>query len=1307
MNDAEIANKYQKKTDKQHILDNPDTYIGSVEEVDADMWVFDESASDSPSSSTSSSSTSTSTSTSNRIVLRRIRYIPGLYKLFDEGLVNCRDHMVRMMTEQLQRTAAASATTSSSSSAETTPVTHLVTNIQVSIDAAGMITMMNDGNGIDVVMHPESHVWVPEMIFGHLRTSTNYDKNEKKIVGGKNGFGVKLAYVWSTVGTVETVDHKTGQKYVQTFERNLDVIHPPVITKVKPSVKPYTKITFLPDYARLGVPGLSPDMLALFRKRVYDLSAITDKVVKIRYNGDLLPVKTFAQYIDLYIGPKEETKRLHEEDESGRWEYAVALSPTHEFCQVSFVNGIHTQKGGKHVEYILHQITRKVCAFIETKKKVAVNPNTVKEQLLLFIRCDIENPSFDSQTKDYMNTPSTKFGSACNVSDKFIEKLCKMGVMDAACALTELKEIKASKKNDGVKVKTLRGMTKLMDASLAGTERSRECVLILCEGDSAKAGIVSGLSTEDRATIGVFPLKGKLLNVRGETAKKINDNDEIRDIKKILGLERERTYTSMEDIARHLRYGQVLFMTDQDLDGSHIKGLCINLFQSEWKSLAKLPGFIGFMNTPILKARRGAEERLFYNQGEYDLWKDSPDTNATQWEIKYYKGLGTSTDKEFKQYFKHKKIVSFVYEESSDDMIDMVFNKKRADDRKAWLERYERTSYLNTSESAVSYSNFINKELIHFSKYDCDRSIPNVMDGLKRSLRKILFSAFKKNLTKEIKVAQFSGYVSEHSGYHHGEASLNAAIVNMAQNFVGSNNINLFVPNGQFGSRMLGGKDSASERYIFTLLHRITRFLFPETDDPVLTYLDDDGTPVEPLYYVPIIPMVLVNGGKGIGTGFSTSIPCYDPLQLIAYLKQKMGVAAASVIEEKDFVPYYEGFQGTITRASEVVANEAAEEEEGNSEGNSNTDGGGGEVSVVELGDLEIEVEELLVAPEEGGEEETASVGLAGGEGSVDGSVDADANGKPKKTSTTKSKKKKSTVANENKFLVQGVYQIVGPDQVRITELPVGTWTTDYKDFLEGLVQPAVDKTGKKLPTILKDYVDNSTKHTVDMLVTFQKGKLAEYDPPKLLKLLRLSTTLSTNNMHLFDPDDKLKKYTRITEIIDDYFAKRLALYTIRKEWLVGNMTRELVKLSNRARYIVALLEDRIDLRRKNKGEVASMLADAGFARIDGDYTYLTKMPMDSVTVELVDKILSEQGNKEAELEVLRNKNEQAMWIEELNALEVEYVRYRQERAVAIAEDVEEATSEKEGPKKKRKIAGGGGGGTAVSKQKKGTSSAK
>ena len=462
MSATELAEKYQQKTDKEHILANPDTYIGSVENVEADMWLFNKD--------------------SQKIIQKSVQYIPGLYKLFDEGIVNCRDHVVRMKQAIKDK------------KADSLPVSY----IDIGIQDDGTITMTNDGNGIDVAMHPEYNIWIPELIFGHLRTSTNYNKNEKKIVGGKNGFGFKLVLIWSTEGSIETVDHIRGLKYTQAFSNNLDTINKPKVTKCKN--KPYTKITFKPDYSRFGVDGLTPDMVNILIKRIYDVAAVTEKNIKVKYNSQQVSVKTFQQYIDMYVGSKDETPRVFEDAENGRWEYAVALSPTHEFQQVSYVNGIHTSKGGKHVDYILQQITRKLSSYIEKKKKITVNSNSIKEQLILFLRCDIENPAFDSQTKDFMNTPSSKFGSSCSVSDKFIEKIAKMGVMDAACAITEVKENKAAKKTDGVKSKNVRGIPKLIDANWAGTDKSSQCIIIFCEGDSAKAGIVSGLSSSDRQT---------------------------------------------------------------------------------------------------------------------------------------------------------------------------------------------------------------------------------------------------------------------------------------------------------------------------------------------------------------------------------------------------------------------------------------------------------------------------------------------------------------------------------------------------------------------------------------------------------------------------------------------------------------------------------------------------------------------------------------------------------------------------------------------------------------------------------------
>ena len=1146
--ETDLTNKYQQKTDKQHILDNPDTYIGSVENVDADMWILEEK--------------------DTKIVEKNIRYIPGLFKLFDEGIVNCRDHVIRQSQAVLNKVENAIP----------------VSNIEITIEQDGTIIMQNDGNGIDVAQHPEYKIWIPELIFGHLRTSTNYDKTEKKIVGGKNGFGFKLVLIWSTYGSIETVDHVRGLKYKQEFKNNLDEICPPVITKCK-SAKPYTKITFKPDYTRFGIPeGLTEDLIQMLKKRVYDISAVTDKQIKVKYNGQVIATKNFQQYIDLYIGSKDTTTRVYEEANE-RWEYAVAISPSQEFIQISFVNGINTYKGGKHVEYILGQITRKLVEYIEKKRKIKVNANSIKEQLILFLRCDIENPAFDSQTKDFMNTPMAKFGSTCVVTDKFIEKVAKMGVMDSACALTEVKENKMAKKTDGAKSKNIRGIPKLVDANWAGTDKSKDCIIIFCEGDSAKAGIISGLSADDRNTIGVYPMKGKILNVRGENIKRINENKEIAEIKKILGLETGKEYADLTEVHKCLRYGKILFMTDQDRDGSHIKGLGINLFQDQWPTLTRIPDFIGFMNTPILKARKADKELLFYNEGEYEHWKkDNPESFVNSWKIKYYKGLGTSTGKEFREYFENKKMVGFEFnQETSSNSIDMVFNDKRADDRKDWLAKYDRDSYLDTSKKSVTYDEFIDKELIHFSKYDCDRSIPNLMDGLKISLRKILFSAFKRNLTQEIKVAQFSGYVSEHSGYHHGEASLNAAIVGMAQNFVGSNNINLLLPLGQFGTRIRGGQDSASERYIFTALNRMTRTLFPQADDAVLKYLDDDGLLVEPIYYAPIIPMVLVNGSKGIGTGFSTDIMCYHPLEIIDYLKSKLATYDELQMEETvHFKPYWEGFKGTVEK--------------------------------------------------------------------IQGSSQA-------------------------KYLIKGLYEKVGTDKIRVTELPVGFWTEKFKEHLESLLDP-VDKAGKKLTSVVKDYDDMSKDVNVDFTITFTKGKIEELEATvidngcnALEKLLKLYTTNSTSNMHLFDANDKLKKYENVQEIIDDYFGTRLELYQKRKEHLIECLNKELVLLSNKKRYILENLDGTIDLRRKSKQEIHTLLKERGYDVLeqDEDYKYLVKMPMDSVSQENVNRLEKDHANKETELKDTKTKTIQQMWLEELDHLRREYLVFKEER-VAINE---------------------------------------
>ena len=1105
---ASDSNKYQKLSDIEHVLHAPDTYIGSIEPDTIHGWIMDKKS----------------------IQYKKYSHISGLYKIFDEALVNARDHYIRMKQKK-----------------EKGDNCIEVKNISVDISEDGTITIKNDGDGIDILKHEKYDLWIPEMIFGHLRTSTNYNKTEKKLVGGKNGFGVKLLFIYSVFGEIETIDHRRKLKYKQTFEKNLSVINKPSVTKC--TTKPYTKITFRPDYSKFKQKNITRDMMKVMTRRVYDIAAVTDKSVKVKLNGQLLNIRNFESYMNLYIGEKQETPRVFEVGNE-RWEYGVCLSPLDEFTHVSSVNGISTTKGGgTHVQYILNQIVRKCIAHIEKKKKIKVKPTTIKEQLMVFVNCLVEDPAFDSQTKDTLNTPVAKFGSSVTVSDKFIDKVLKLGVMNTALSLTQVKEASNSKKTDGKKTSTIRGIPKLIDANKAGTKESQKCVLIVCEGDSAKSGVVSGLSASDRNIMGVYPLKGKPLNVRNISEKKYSENKECIELKKILGLESGKEYDS--DSIKSLRYGKIVFLTDQDLDGAHIQGLMINLFQTKWPSLLKIKGFLSYMNTPILKATKGKQKISFYSEVEYNDWKDSIHDLA-KWKIKYYKGLGTSTGKEFREYFDDNKFIEFIIDDVSTETMDLVFDKSEADKRKEWLCNYDKNSSIEvTKQHTVKFSEFFNKRMIHFSKYDCERSIPNMVDGLKTSQRKILYSGFKRNLYSEIKVAQFAGYVSEHSGYHHGENSLNQAIVSLAQTYVGSNNMNLFLGKGQFGTRWQGGKDSASERYIFTELNPITKVLFNKDDSKVLEYMDDDGTPVEPEFYVPIIPMVLVNGVKaGIGTGYSCSILSYNPNEIIQYLINRLN----NKKEICDFLPYFEGFSGNVKKITDT------------------------------------------------------------------------------------------------KFSIHGVYKI-DKKRVEISELPIGVWIEDYKIYLEKLIDQ-----GK-----IKGYNDMSTDTKIDFKIDFDSNetimklfsKKNEYSND-LETILKLYTTKTTTNMHLFDKNQKIKRYENIEEIISEFYDIRMEYYKRRKEYIIKELEHVVLVLINKARFIREQCEDVLDLRRKKMNVICSILSEKKYDTIDDDntYSYLINMPMSSIIEENIEKLENEKDKKIKELNELKAQHISTMWINELKLLQ-------------------------------------------------------
>jgi len=1399
-----VEETFVKKTQLEHIIDIPDTYIGSVEKTDVDTWIYNDE--------------------DEKIIYKNIKYIPGLYKIFDEVLVNAIDQHVR--TEHDDK------------------IVNKVNIIKVNFDVDNnIISVYNNGEGIPIVEHKLHKVWVPELIFGHLLTSSNYDKDEKKITGGKNGYGAKLANIFSKTFKIETVDAERKLKYVQTFEKNMTIKGEPIITKS--NVKPYTIIEFSPDLERFGIDKLDDDTLLLMKKRVIDITACTNKNVSVFLNDKKLDCKTLEKYVNYYLDSNIE--KVYEEV-SDRWEVVVAINPDTKFEQVSFVNGISTVKGGKHVDYVSNSIVKKIQTYVSTKgikrKKFDLKPAHIKDNIFIFVRSTIENPAFDSQIKEYLTTPSTKFGSKCEVSEKFIEKLVKTSLIDRATKLSDFKDTLGLQKVSGKKTTAIRGIDKLDDANKAGTNESLKCTLILTEGDSAKALAIAGLSVVGRDYFGVFPLRGKVLNVRDVNLKKVSDNNEINNLVKIMGLKFNMKKKDKEESLKDLRYGRIMIFTDADVDGSHIKGLIINLFAIFWPELLEIPGFIISLATPILKVKKNKESIEFYTMTEFNNWKQNIE-NIKNWDIKYYKGLGTSTSEEAKGYFTNfddknihymicDKDEEEINKELSFDKIELAFDKKRSEDRKTWLKTYDKDNIIEQSQKKILYHEFIDRELIHFSDYDCKRSLPCLCDGLKPSLRKIIYSCFKRNLKKEIKVAQLAGYISENSAYHHGEQSLYDSIIGLAQDYVGSNNIELLEPKGQFGclapetpilmwdgaikradeikfgdklvgddgcernvlkitsgiddmyeincdsekyivnsqhiitlyseldnfidikledylklsnsfkeklymisninciewkkqdviidpyklgrwlgnitndftfirnknipkeyifndkdtrlkvlagfidiygslkihndvpfyeilqcellhdklidsliflckslgfstklimknlciygknideipvivnenkimdkikikllpnfkkftvlyigknnfngwmidknerfllgnfivthnSRINGGHDSASPRYIFTNLSELTFHIFNPLDNPLLEYNEDDGKKIEPLWYIPILPLILINGSEGIGTGFSTKIPPHDPELIVKNLFNMM--------DNKPFekmIPWFRGFRGCIEFKG--------------------------------INDYGLE-----------------------------------------------------------QYINKGTYKIIDDTTLLVDELPIGKWTDDYKTFLESLLYEKInDKNTNK--QCLVDFSNDSTEKIVRYTLKFKKEDLQQLNNnneiENTLKLIDCKYT-NYSNMHLYNNKGIICKYDTIEDIMKEFYLLRLVYYTKRKEYMLKTMQKELDVYQSKIRFIEEFISGEINILQKEDDEIDALLIERNYPKFgsgneeedDGtfSYEYLLNMKIKSLTKKKIDELKKLHENKLALYNDLTVKSEKDLWKDDLN----------------------------------------------------------
>jgi DNA topoisomerase-2 len=1172
-----MASAYKKLSQREHILQLPDTYIGSRDAHTESRWTW------------------VPTEGSSKMEWRTLQFNPGLYKIFDELMVNALDHVIRM---------AASADKAKR-----------VSRIVVTLTPREFI-VHNDGEGIPVSVHPEYKVMIPELIFGHLLTSSNYDEKEEKVVGGKNGYGAKLTNIYSREFTVRTCDGKIV--YEQIFQDNMAIVGKPTMKKATASAKPFTEIRSVPDIGRFypsataagsaegnGATEIPADMLAVLRTRVVDAAAIAAAHGCTVYLADStapgakvvpIPVKTFESYVRLFTGGEVFYERC-----GARWEVAAVLT-RHLHAEelpddrhISFVNGIFTRRGGKHVDAVARAVLGGFCE--GPGKKLGLTPAQLKDALTFFVNATIVNPSFDSQTKETLTTPAAKFGSKFEISDAFVKRLAKDGgLLEEAQAILDARQAREAKKVDGRKVSTVRGIPKLEDATWAGTAKSAECTLILTEGDSAASLAIGGLKVIGRESYGVFPLKGKILNIKDATAEAKLKNKELTAIKRILGLESGKKYKDLKT----LRYGRIMIMTDQDVDGSHIKGLIINLFHTDWPELLRL-GFVCSLLTPLLKATKGKTVRSFFNAAEYDTWAAGAECGGGRgWTIKYYKGLGTSTATEGREYFLNMNTVRFQWDDPSDDAIDLAFNKKRADNRKEWLATYDKERVLSVPAGGadVTYTRFINDELIHFSNADNARSLPHVMDGLKPSQRKILWAARKRNLVSEIKVAQLAGYVSENAAYHHGEVSLMSAIVGMAQNFVGSNNINLLAPNGQFGTRLQGGEDSAAPRYIFTALEPVQATILSKADDPGLSWMEDDGSRVEPEYYMPVLPMLLVNGAIGIGTGYSTEVLPHSPRDLVGALRRRLRGEVADLTGER-LAPWWDGFRGTVTVA-----------------------------------------------------------------------------------------------ADGKRVATRGIYAFVDDEnhRVRVSELPVGTWTQDYKAFLDELASGEVAGKaagdGGSAARLLKSYVAASSDMEVDFTLTLDPEYYYEAKtfPADFEKRFRLVSNSSMTNMVAFDCDGHIRRFGSVGEILETFYMRRIGGYVARKANELARLDAEITELDARARFVRAVVEGTLVVANAEDAALLAGLKGLALPALSGSaddlrgYEYLLRMRVDRLKAAAVAELEGELAAVRAARATLAGKTPESLWLVDLDVFSESYERFCGLRAEGRAASSAETAA---APKKK------------------------
>lgn len=1198
------AANYKKLSQIDHVLTRPNTYIGSNKKLVRREWIYD--------------------AQKHRIYAAEIDFAPGIERIFVEIITNAVDNANKSRRVGVNPG-----------------------NIIIEMNDQ-IIRVTNFGLPIPIEKMEDSDIYVPQMIFGEMLTGSNFEDDRQD--GGMNGIGAKATNIFSKQFEIEIYDHKNHKHYTQSWKDNMKNISNPVITDYDEDYSQVTVMYFM-DFERFEYEEYNQEALMLFARHAVDLS-FTAKI-EVKFNELTFPPLDIEEYALLYhseedlkhaiihyqwpAGTKMKKSKKQEipVDPEILPEVALLILDTpYKGKSISFVNSIMTSEGGVHTQAAINSICSRTKdnvnkKFLEESKKDkdkkdknkqekqekkanTITINDVKPHISIILSVRVKDAQFEGQSKTCLKSPVPNI----TIPNSKLDLISNWKLIDCIKTTIDNKRYTfLNSKNKEKKSNCMIGHG--IHANMARSRNAQErlkCTMIVAEGQSAMAYVNKYIDLEEPIKRGNYhgtlPMKGKGLNVMNvNSLEEIYRNKEIQNIKTMLGLEEEpgmdeetrQNYYLDDKNFEKLNYGKLLIMADSDEDGKHIIALLLNFIYCRFPSLLKR-GYVLYYRTPIVRVSKGSEIFKFYSHEHKEKWeRETPD--HTNWKYDYYKGLGSSDDTEIKEDQSSQKKVICQYDEETPKSMRLAFDKTRADSRKDWITNYD-PNYVNLislgSLVAQNISSFINDEFILFSICNVERSLPKLFDGFKESQRKVIFGVHKiwKGINAENsfqndkqKTAQVAVTVAKSSKYHHGETILGSVIIGMTDDFIGSNNIAWFEQKGQFGTRMGGSKDAANPRYSHIRVGKLLPYILRREDTPILTSIIDEGEKVEPQFYLPIIPMVLVNGVQGIGTGWSSTVPCHDPFEIINWLKLKL----VNKETPKFIKPWYRGFTGVIKvidrrlRKNPVIYKnkEVIEEEEPEEEN-----------------EKEYDPEEEII-PGEQAEDENVQT-------------------KPPCLS----------------MVSEGVYDFQkandGTHNVTIKELPIGRWTKPYIAWLESLNEEKKPKGEKKF----KMLTTNSTTDKVHIEIIGMKER------PNIRKL-KLRKTIGMSNMYLLNEKNRPELYSTSIDIIETFYRKRLLKYAERKQYMLEQIEREIIMLNHRVKFIKAVLAKELIVEKRSK-----VLIYEDLDKLEIPHEIYDKSKTKHFCNEELEKLKENINKILNEKETLISTSEKRIWYSELEQLE-------------------------------------------------------